>query len=133
MKLTFSCCALTIALTGCGLFDSSSSGSATTATLDSTTDGGETGTATLTSLGSGSTQITITTAGGSDTGVQSAVMREGSCGSDGAIFALLNNVQGHASVTTLDSDLADLTGGKYYIDVHNSTSVNEVVACGSIP
>lgn len=127
-------CALaaTLSLAGCGLFDSTSS-TAETATLDAVSPSTETGTATLTDTGSGTTQVAITTAGGTDTGVQSAVIRTGTCGTDGDVFAVLNNVQARASITTLPDDLASLTGGKYYIDIHSSTDVDTVVTCGEIP
>jgi hypothetical protein len=121
--------ALAVALVGC---DTTSS-TAETATLDAVSPSTETGTATLTDTGSGSTQVAITTSGGTDTGVQSAVMRSGTCGSGGSVFAILNDVQSDASITTLAYDLSSLTGGKYYIDIHSSTDVNTVVACGDVP
>ncbi|APR83350.1 Hypothetical protein A7982_08699 [Minicystis rosea] len=122
-----------VALAGCSLFDDSSSDTAETATLDAVPPSTETGTVTLTDTGSGTTQVAITTAGGDDTGAQSAVMRTGVCGSDGDVFAILNNVQARASITTIAYDLASLTGGKYYIDIHSSTDVTTVVACGQVP
>lgn len=127
-------CALvaTLALAGCTLFDDTTS-AAETATLDAVPPSTETGTVTLTDTGDGTTQVAITTAGGTDTGVQSAVMRTGTCGSDGDIYAVLNNVQARASITTVAEDLESLTGGKYHIDIHSSTDVNTVVACGEIP
>jgi hypothetical protein len=36
------------------------------------------------------------------------------------------------SGTTLAYDLSSLTGGRCYIDVHSSTEVDTVVACGEI-
>jgi hypothetical protein len=116
---------------GCGLFGNSSS-SAESVTLSAMMNSGETGTATLTDLGNGTTQIAITTTGGLDTGVQSAVMRTGTCGGNGALFAELNNIQGGQSITTLSNSLSSLTGGQYYIDVHSSTSIDDIVACGAI-
>lgn len=122
----------TLSLAGCSLLQNTSS-TAETATLDAVSPSTETGTATLTDTGTGTTQIAITTVGGDDTGVQSATMRAGTCGSDGDVFAILNNVQARASITVLAEDLATLTGGKYYIEIHSSTDVNTVVACGEIP
>ena len=120
---------------GCGLFDSSSSSSdgVESVTLSAVNSSGETGTATLTDLGDSTTQVAITTTGGTDTGVQSTIVRTGTCGSSGAIYAQLNNIQSRQSITTLSYALSSLIGGKYYIDVHSSTSVGEIVACGSIP
>jgi len=128
-------CALVAALSvaGCSLFNNNTSSTAETATLDAVPPSTETGTATLTDTGNGTTQVAITTAGGTDTGVQSAVVRIGTCGSNGDVFAVINNVQARASITTLSDDLASLSGGKYYIEIHSSTDVNTVVACGEIP
>jgi uridine phosphorylase len=109
------------------------SSTAETATLAAVAPSTETGTATLTDTGSGMTQIAITTANVTDTGVQTAVMRTGTCGSNGAVFAILNNVQADESITTVPDDLSTLTGGKYYIDISLSTDVTNIVACGEIP
>ena len=94
---------------------------------------GETGTAVLTDLGDSTTQITITTSGGNDTGAQSAVIRSGTCGVSGSLFEELNNIQSRQSVTTVSQALSSIKGGKYYIDVHSSTSVADIYACGNIP
>ncbi|MFT3771438.1 MAG: hypothetical protein QM820_38985 [Minicystis sp.] len=133
--VTTRACVLGVAITlpGCALLGNSGSSTAETATLDAVAPSTETGTATLTDTGTGTTQVAITTAGGDDTGVQSAVMRVGVCGSNGDVFAVLNNVQARASITTLAYDLASLTGGQYSIEVHSSTDVNTVVACGVVP
>lgn len=124
--------AAVLSLAGCSLFDNTSS-TAETATLAAVSPSTETGTATLTDTGTGTTQVAVTTAGGDDTGVQSAVMRAGTCGSEGDVFAVLNNVQARASITVLEDDLASFTGGKYYIEIHSSTDVGTVVACGEVP
>jgi len=116
-------------LLGCN----ATSSSVETVTLSTVSGSGEAGTATLTSISTSSTQIAITISGGTDTGVQSAAMRSGTCGSDGTIFAQLNNLQGDSSVTTVDSELSSLTGDQYYIDVQSSTNVDVIVACGEVP
>ncbi len=116
---------------GCGLLDTSSS-SSSSATLSAQTDAGESGTTVLTSLSDDETQITVSVSG-AGSNVQSVAMRSGTCGSNGDLFAELNNVQGGASVTTIDKAISSLTGGKYYIDVHSATDVTLVVACGEIP
>jgi len=122
-----------VSLGGCSVLDGTGSSTAETATLAAVAPSTETGTATLTDTGGGSTQIAITTANGTDTGVQSAVMRTGTCGSNGAVFAILNNVQADESITTVTGDLSTLTGMKYYIDISSSTDVTDVVSCGEIP
>ncbi len=124
-------CGILLAASGCGLFGSSSNGSETV-TLSSENSSTESGTAVLTGLSAG-TQVTITTTGSTDTGAQTAVIRTGSCGSDGALLEELNNVTSDESVTTVSESLSSLEGSKYYIDVHSSTDVTLVVACGEIP
>jgi hypothetical protein len=125
-------CGIFLVASGCGLFGDSSSGSSESATLTSQNSSTETGTVVLTGLSSG-TQITISTGGTTDTGAQSAVIRTGTCGSNGALFEELNNVTNDESVTTVSESISSLEGGKYYIDVHSSTDVTLVVACGAIP
>jgi hypothetical protein len=125
--------AIVVATTGCGLFETDDgSDEVESVTLSAMNNSGQTGTAILTDLGNTTTQVAITTTGGTDTGVQSAVARTGSCGSNGAIYAQLNNIQGRQSITTLQQALSSLKGGKYYIDVHSSSSVDDIVSCGSI-
>lgn len=127
-----SLCAL-LAVSGCSLFDSNNSSStAETATLSPVGTSTESGTATLTDTG-GSTQIAITTTGGTDTGAQSAVIRVGTCGSNGDVYQILNNVQNDESITTIAEDLSSFTGSKYYIDVSSSTDVDTILVCGEIP
>jgi hypothetical protein len=116
---------------GCGLLDSNDSNKVLSITLAAVNSSGETGTAVLSDLGNDKTQVSITTSGGTDTGAQSAVVRKGTCGSNGSLFEQLNNIQSRQSVTTLSHSLSSLKGS-YYIDVHSSTSVDVIVACGEI-
>jgi len=116
-------------LLGCA----ASSGSDDVVTLSAVASSGESGTATLTSLSSSTTQVAISVTGGTDTGVQSAVIRSGTCGSDGTLLAELNNLQGGSSVTTIDNELSSITGDTYSIDVQSSTNIDDIVACGEIP
>jgi hypothetical protein len=125
-------CGILLAASGCGLFGGSSSGSSESATLSSENSSTETGTVVLTGLSAG-TQVTISTGGSTDTGAQSAVIRTGTCGSNGTVLEELNNVTNDESVTTVTESLSSLEGGKYYIDVHSSTDVTLIVACGTIP
>jgi hypothetical protein len=119
-----------LGLSGCA---ATNNGSEETVTLSSATSGGETGTATLTSTGTSATEVSLVTTGGSDTGVQSAAIYSGACGAGGTLFAELNNVQGEASVTTIATAFSSLTGSQYSIQVHSSTSIAVIEACGEIP
>lgn len=119
--------------TGCDALNGDTDTSVVSVSLAAIDSSGETGTATLTGLSDGTTQVAITTAGGNDTGVQSAVIRSGPCGTSGTLYAVLNNLQGRQSITTLPSTLATLSGSNYVIEVNSSTSVNDVVTCGAIP
>jgi hypothetical protein len=121
---------LGVALTGCV---AAASDSAETADLTAVSPSTETATVTLTETGTSTTQIAIATAGGTDTGAQSAEILTGTCGSGGAVLALLNDVQNDESITTVAFALSSLTGSKYYINVNLSTDVDTVECCGAIP
>jgi hypothetical protein len=118
---------LSFALASCG-------GGTTTETVTMTAQmsSGQSGTAVLTSTSAGGTMVVITTTGGTDTGSQPAHIHTGTCGSNGAIFVPLNNVSQGTSTTTVSNALSTLTGGKYYINVHNSANLATIQACGNI-
>jgi hypothetical protein len=120
---------LILALAGC---TSTSSNSEVSVTLSAAGGSGESGTAVLTAISSSSTEVSITTTGGTDTGVQSAVIRAGQCGGTGTVLAELNNLQGEESVTTIPDELSSMRNDQYAIDVHSSTNIDDVVACGEI-
>lgn len=107
-------------------------GSSITVTLMSQMGSGQSGTAVLTEKGE-STDVVITTAGGTDSGTQAAHIHSGTCGSNGSILYPLNNVQGGTSTTNVNVKLSTLTGGKTYINVHSSANVANIQACGNIP
>lgn len=119
--------------TGCDALNGDGNTSVVSVSLAAMNNSSETGSATLTGLSDGTTQVAITTAGGNDTGVQSAVIRSGTCGNSGTLYAVLNNLQGRQSITTLSDSLSTLSASGYVIEVNSSTSVNDVVACGAIP
>ena len=123
---------LSFGLAACG--DTTPPGGATsTASLSAVGTSGESGTAILTDKGNNMTLVSATASGGTDTGVQSAHIHVGACGSNGAVLVALNNVQGGVSSTTVNFALSMLTGGKYYINVHNSINAGTIQACGLIP
>ncbi|MFO0578777.1 MAG: CHRD domain-containing protein [Polyangia bacterium] len=119
---------LPLILAGCG----DSGGSTIAVTMMAQMSSGQSGTAVLTDKGD-STQVVITTSGGSDSGAQAAHIHTGVCGSNGPILYPLNNVQGGSSTTTVNAKLSTLTGGKTYINVHSSTNVANIQSCGNIP
>lgn len=125
------CTILSLFLAGCGAFGSSNSG-VQVVTLAAVGTSGETGSTTLTDLGNSTTQVTVTTTGGTDTGVQTAVINTGACGTADTIYALLNNVQSGQSITTIMSPLSMLTGSKYSVAIHKSNDIYTVEACGVI-
>lgn len=93
---------------------------------------GQSGSATLTDLANGSTSVTISTSGGTDSANQTAHIHIGTCGSNGPVFTALANLQNGASTTTVPFTLAALSGGKHYINVHNSANTTTIQACGQI-
>lgn len=117
-----------LGLCACG----NTSGSSVTVTLMAQMGSGQSGTAVLTDKGN-TTDVVITTAGGTDSGSQAAHIHTGTCGSNGAIAYPLNNVQGGTSTTTINVKLSSLTGGRNYINVHSSADIANIQACGNIP
>jgi hypothetical protein len=101
-------------------------------TLAAQMGSGESGTATLTDNGNNTTTVVIAVSGGSDTGSQAAHIHTGVCGSNGPIYAGLNNVQGGTSTSMVAYTLSSLQGGKYYINVHNSANIANIQSCGNI-
>jgi hypothetical protein len=136
------CLSLFLALGACGL---GSSGNSETVALSAQTlastnmPSGEIGTATLTDMPNSTTQVTIMTSGGTDTGEQASEIQTGACGTTPeVVFALLNNVpEGNQEIgnisTVINTPLSMLTGGKYAIVIHNSADINVIQSCGTIP
>lgn len=117
-----------VALTACG----NSSGATVTIQMMAQMSSGQSGSAVLTDKGQ-QTDVEIVTTGSTDTGMQASHIHTGVCGSNGAIFLPLNNVSNGHSLTTVNATLSSLTGGRYYINVHNSGNINNIQACGNIP
>jgi hypothetical protein len=120
--------ALAFALVACG------GGTTTTETVTMNAQGssGQSGTAVLTDNGNGTTTVKITTMGGSDTGMQAAHIHTGTCGSNGAVMYPLTSLAQGTSSSTVMASLSALTGGKYYINVHNSAALTTIQTCGNI-
>lgn len=121
--------ALCFALSACG---SSATTTMQTVSMTAVANSGQSGTATLTDLGNGSTSVTISTVGGTDTASQTAHIHIGTCGSNGPVFVALTNVQGGGSTTTVPFTLSALAGGTHYINIHNSANAATIQVCGQI-
>ena len=121
--------ALVLAATGCG---SSVNSSTQTVTMSAVGASGQNGTAILLDNGNGTTSVTLATSGGTDSGSQAAHIHTGTCGSNGPVYAPLSNVTNGGSQSTVTYSLSTLTGGKYYINIHNSVTAATIQACGQI-
>lgn len=104
-----------------------------TVTVGPGRDGGQTGTATLTAVGS-QTQVDINIAPGAAGVGQPAHIHEGSCpGVAGVKYPLTSVVDGK-STTMVPATLAELQSVSLAINVHKSQAeVMMYVACGAIP
>jgi len=120
--------AFALALAGCG----SSAATTQTVTMGAIGGSGQSGTALLADNGNNTTSVTLATSGGTDAGSQAAHIHTGVCGSLGPIYAALTNVTNGTSVTQISFPLSGLTGGKYYINIHKSTDLATIQACGQI-
>lgn len=121
---------LAVALAACG----NNNGASLTVPMSAQGLSSESGTAILTDKGNTVTEVRLALSGGSDiANPQQAHIHVGRCGSNGAIFAPLNTLQGGQSTSTVNYSLSSLQGAKYYINVHNSADINNIMACGDIP
>jgi hypothetical protein len=126
---------------GCGGSEPTSGGGTTgsdagkTVTVDLATqnDSGESGTATLTSQGSG-TNVVLALENPASGSPQPAHIHKGTCADlDPEPAYPLENVVDGASETTVDVPLEDLKGGRFAINVHKSEAEADVyVACGNL-
>ena len=110
-------------------------GNSITITLDAQNSSGETGTATLTDMGNGSTHVVVAMTGGeSMANPQPIHIHTGTCATlnPKPTYPLTNVVNG-ASDTTVQVSLSDLTSEAYAINVHKSaTEAGTYVSCGNI-
>lgn len=119
--------ALSFALAACG-----SSQMSETITMMAQGSSGQSGTAVLTDNGDGTSKLTVTTTGGTDTGMQASHIHVGTCGSNGMVMYTLTSVSQGSSTSTVMAAYSSLTGGKYYINVHNSANLGTIQTCGNI-
>jgi hypothetical protein len=101
--------------------------------LNAEMSSGQSGVAVLNSACVGTTMVQITTTGGTDMGSQPAHIHIGTCGSNGNILTVLGIVQNGTSTMKVPYPLSSLTGGKYYINIHNSANLGTIQSCGNIP
>jgi LPXTG-motif cell wall-anchored protein len=103
-----------------------------TVTLRPENNSGITGTATLTDMGNGQTQVVVRISPGA--GNHPAHIHSGNCGpSLGAVVYPLTNVQNGTSTTEVATSLADVETGGFAINLHESPdNIPTYVACGNI-
>jgi hypothetical protein len=103
------------------------------ADLHAQNNSGEEGTAVLSGLPDGTTQVEITLSGAAGMD-QPAHIHLGSCANLNPVPAYpLNNVVNGTSTTIVKVPLTDLLGGRYAINVHKSAAeVSTYVACGDL-
>jgi LPXTG-motif cell wall-anchored protein len=107
-------------------------GRTATVTLSPENNSGITGTATLTDMGNGETQVVVRITPTS--GDHPAHIHSGNCGPTlGGVVYPLTNVQNGTSTTVVGTSLADVQTGGFAINLHESpTNIPLYVACGNI-
>lgn len=106
-----------------------------TINLDTLNASGVSGTAVLTDLGGGQTQVVVTVTGEPASGSEPDHIHVGQCGATlGAVKYPLKNVEGGTSTTVVAAPLASIETGGFAINVHESAAnIAKYVACGNIP
>lgn len=121
-------------LTFLALAGAASAADTITVQLAPLNNSGESGTATLTDLGDGTTRVVLNLAGGAAGVAQPAHIHEGTCTNLNPTPKYpLQNVTDGKSEMVVKVSLSDLTSGQYAINVHKSAQeVAVYVACGNI-
>jgi hypothetical protein len=83
----------------------------------------------------GAMVVAISVKGEPPTAIQPSHIHKGVCGSNGPVVVPLTNVVGGKSTTTIPMAKWNMMkGGKYYINIHKSTSdIPTIVSCGNVP
>lgn len=105
-----------------------------TITLSQQNNSGESGTATLTAVGTNQTRVVIQLKGAPANVAQPAHIHEGTCANLNPVPKYpLNNVVNGMSDTTVNVALSDLLAKPFAINVHKSAQeIQTYVACGNI-
>ncbi len=110
---------------------------ATTVTIPlSTLNGsGVSGTATLTDMGNGTTQVVIQVNGEPASASEPDHIHTGQCGPTlGGVKYPLKNVESGTSTTVVNTSLSAIQTGGFAINLHESAAnIKNYVACGNIP
>jgi hypothetical protein len=103
--------------------------------LDTLNASGVSGTAVLTDMGGGQTQVVVTVTGEPVSASEPDHIHTGQCGATlGGVKFPLKNVEGGTSTTVVATSLASLETGGFAINLHESAAnIAKYVACGNIP
>ena len=121
-----------LAIVAFGQLSAAAATSTLTVALHEQNGSGESGTATLTQVGS-DVKVVISLKGAPDT-AQPAHIHDGTCAKPGAVYkALADVVKGSSTKVLTDVTIDKLVDGTYSINVHESASnLGKYVACGNI-
>lgn len=116
-----------------GISSVSAATSTLSVALQAENGSGESGTATLTQMGS-DVKVVVSLKGAPATTPQPAHIHDGTCADiKGVAYPLTNVVGGSSTTTVKDVTIDKLVGGTYAINVHESTAnLGKYVACGNI-
>jgi hypothetical protein len=127
--------AATFVVAGTGDTVSAKEGDTVTVTMGPGRDGSQTGTATLTDMGS-QTQVVLDIQPGPAGVGQPVHIHAGSCPGVAAVAFSLTNIVDGKSTTVVDATLASLQTGGFSINAHQDTTqagLAVYVSCGNIP
>lgn len=106
---------------------------AVTVEMDEQNDSGQSGSATLTFIDEGTTEVVLELLDGPDN-PQPVHVHAGSCDELGDVAYPLNDLEDGRSSTQLEASLDELTGGDFAINAHQSADeIETYTACGDVP
>ena len=103
-------------------------------TLAPQSGSGVAGTATLTDMGGGKTQVVVRVSVGSGgSAAMPAHVHTGNCPNVGAVVYPLDTITNGTSTSTINTALADIQTGGFAVNLHRSAAdINTYVSCGNI-
>jgi hypothetical protein len=130
---TLSLLVASIALLTVAQLSAAAATSTLSVTLNEQNGSGESGTATLTQVGS-DVKVVIALKGAPATTPQPAHIHDGTCANlKGVVYPLTNVVNGASTTTVKGVTIDKLLGGTYAINVHESAAdLGKYVACGNV-